>query len=316
MVDRLVGEKRWTRIAKGLYLTSDRKPDWNALAWGGVLLGGGAARLGGAAAGHLHGLNEAPDVIEVLVPRTADLAKRGPWHFVRERPGVRSGRSIGSPPRLCVEDTVVDLCQRASEGHVIDLVTKAVQTRRTTAKRLLACISQRTRVRHRLLLEQILADVADGAHSPLELKYVRDVERAHDLPKGNRQLSGRRGKDYRDVTYEGFALVVELDGRVGHEGLGRFRDMRRDNAALLTGLATLRYGWCDVIDRPCRVADEVATILASRGWTGSPSLCDRCQDCHVDRCGDLQRLPCGTRTLSISRAIRPGAAGTPGCASG
>lgn len=43
-----------------------------------------------------------------------------------------------------------------------------------------------------------------------------------------------------------YGLLIELDGRIGHTGDGRFRDMRRDNAAATDGLATLRYGWHDV----------------------------------------------------------------------
>ncbi len=114
-------------------------------------------------------------------------------------------------------------------------------------------------------------------HSPLELNYARDVERAHGLPRGKRQLRSRRGSYYRDVTYEEFQLIVELDGRLGHDGLGRFRDMRRDNLAILMGQLTLRYGWFDVVDRPCQVAWEVAAVLAARGWTAVPSRCHRCR---------------------------------------
>jgi len=136
----------------------------------------------------------------------------------------------------------------------------------------------RSRVRHRRLLEQLLFDIATGAETPIELRYLRDVERAHDLPAGNRQLPARRGKDFRDVTYEEFGLVVELDGRLGHEGTGRFRDMRRDNATILMGQVTLRYGWIDVVDEPCVGAQQVAEVLSARGWTGLPSRCDRCQN--------------------------------------
>lgn len=275
-VDRLIGEGRWNRITKGVYFASERTPDWQALAWSGVLLGGVTARLGGAAAGHLHGLNDSPDVIEVMVPMTTVMGARASWRFVRERPEVRSPRSVGSPPRLSVEDTVLDLCERATEGQVVDLVTRAVQNRRTTPRRLQDRMANRSRLRHRRLLEQLLADVAEGAETPLELKYVRDVERPHSLPRSNRQLPPRRGKGYRDVTYEEFALIVELDGRLGHEGTGRFRDMRRDNAAILMGQLTLRYGWWDVVQRPCLVALEVAAVLTNLGWTGVATSCDHC----------------------------------------
>ena len=36
-----------------------------------------------------------------------------------------------------------------------------------------------------------------------------------------------------DVDYEEYGLLVELDGRRGHDGAGRFRDMNRDNRHVL-----------------------------------------------------------------------------------
>lgn len=77
------------------------------------------------------------------------------------------------------------------------------------------------------------------------------------------------------MLYDEFATIVELDGQL--HIARRFRDMRRDNAALLDGEVTLRYGWSDVTARPCQVAWEVAALLTSRGWSGLPTRCPRCQ---------------------------------------
>lgn len=63
---------------------------------------------------------------------------------------------------------------------------------------------------------------------------------------------------------------------------GRFRDMSRDNDALLGGQVTLRYGWTDVTDRPCQVARQVADLLIARGWPGAPSRCPRCENAYFD----------------------------------
>jgi hypothetical protein len=46
-------------------------------------------------------------------------------------------------------------------------------------------------------------------------------------------------------------VIVELDGRVGHEGVGQFRDMDRDNRHALVDALTLRYGSYDLTARPC-----------------------------------------------------------------
>jgi hypothetical protein len=108
------------------------------------------------------------------------------------------------------------------------------------------------------------------------VRYLHDVERAHGLPTGERQSRSTAG-DVRDVLYRRYATVVELDGRLGHEGLGRFRDMRRDNAATLDGDVTLRYGDADIRTEPCAVAFQVAEVLIRRGWGGLPTRCRRCR---------------------------------------
>jgi hypothetical protein len=52
-----------------------------------------------------------------------------------------------------------------------------------------------------------------------------------------------------------------------------FRDQYRDNAATLTGAATLRYGWLAIVGEPCEVALQVVVLLQGQGWTGSPRPC-------------------------------------------
>jgi very-short-patch-repair endonuclease len=274
--ERLVHQRSWVRLATGVYQVGGLgDPSWAGLAWAGLLLGGHRARLGFEAAGHLWKIVDEPPVdITVLVPHGRPIADRGRWVFRQERSANRSPRSPGSPPRTTIEDTVVDLCSRADARALPGLLTKAVQGRRTTAQRILARVDDRARVRHRELLREMLTDVAQGAESPLELRYLTEIERPHGLPRAKRQVRSRNGKEIRDLLYEEWATIVELDGRV--HIAGRFRDMERDNAALLGGDVTLRYGWPDVTERPCAVAWEVAALLIRRGWTGVPTRCRLC----------------------------------------
>ncbi len=53
----------------------------------------------------------------------------------------------------------------------------------------------------------------------------------------------------------------------------RSRDTRRDNANLVQGTDTLRYGWPDTTEHRCRTAAEVAAVLHRRGWTGTLRPC-------------------------------------------
>jgi len=214
--------------------------------------------------------------VEVLVPIAKSVPQvAGPWRFRRERPHARSPRTVGGPPRFTVEETVLDLVAVSSDARrTAGLVTAAVQSRRTNPDRLRAALEQRHFMAGRALLRTLLADVAAGAFSPLELDYLRAVERPHGLPVGVRQ-SSQRGTE-PDVWYEEYGLLVELDGRAGHEGTGRFRDMRRDNLATTAGLGTLRYGSYDVDGRPCEVAWQVGENLTRRGWPGPFVFCACC----------------------------------------
>ncbi len=274
---RLVDGGTWLRVCPGLFATVGVAPSWEALAWGGTLLGGPNSRLGPEASGYLYGLlQRPPKPIDVLVPLAAPREVLGPWRFIRETPGARPCRSPGSPPRLPAECAVLDLVAQRPEGEVVGLITSAVQKGLTTPERLSRLLQSRSRQRHRRLVTGLLADVVDGIRSYLELRYLRDVERPHGLPRGERQDS-RPGLPYqRDVKYKGFGLIVELDGRLGHDGEGRFRDMNRDNQHALRDELTLRYGHFDVTSRACPVAFQVYLALRRRGFDEPFRRCTNC----------------------------------------
>lgn len=278
---RLCREQRWRRLGRAVYLTAPTDPGWLSLAWAGVLLGGDRARLGPSASGHLWGLGDPPDPIDVLLPTGVTRAPRDRWLFARERPGVRSARTVGAPPRLTAADTVLDLASCDDEGAAIDLVIRATAQRLVSSQTLLRALDERSQHHHRRLLRELLGDVVEGVESRLELRYLRDVERAHGLPEGQRQRYRGPLRHRTDVGYDAYLLLVELDGRLGHEGAGRFRDYRRDNAFALRRLTTLRYGWWDVVDRPCRVAFQVGSVVTDRGWDGLIQRCDRCRQASL-----------------------------------
>jgi very-short-patch-repair endonuclease len=111
----------------------------------------------------------------------------------------------------------------------------------------------------------------------LEIAYLRDVEQAHGLPRGERQVPvrGARGRIYLDLRYRRYRTRVELDGRAAHPEHLHLRDMHRDNDAVRAGDAPLRYGTADVTERPCQVAQEVGGVLTDHGWAGKLRPCGR-----------------------------------------
>lgn len=141
----------------------------------------------------------------------------------------------------------------------------------------------RRKMRWRAELDDVLAAAGSGIHSVLEYRYLRDVERAHGLPRSRHQvrvvIDGK--VVYRDVYYEEYQVAVELDGRLAHPDEERWRDNHRDTQAGVQGVQTCRYGWRDVYARACQTALLQAQILRRRGWRGIPKPCSA--GCPVGR---------------------------------
>jgi very-short-patch-repair endonuclease len=219
-------------------------------------------------------VDECPDVIEIAVPRSRHLARRSGIRVLRrEGLPVRSARR---PPRLEVDEALLDVVHRARRAEgVVGLVLAAGQRRLTTPQRVLAAVDRRPRLRWRSLVRELCDELENGVHSPLERRYAQ-LERRHGLPTGERNLREAApvtGSWFRDVRYRAQRLVVELDGRGAHPVKDAFRDRRRDNHAARLGETTLRYGWREVVASPCEVAAEVAHVLTLGGWTGQPRPC-------------------------------------------
>ncbi|HVU75195.1 MAG TPA: hypothetical protein VHE83_19675 [Mycobacteriales bacterium] len=184
-----------------------------------------------------------------------------------------------SPPRVRPEPATLDVVHRCrADDDVVAAIARSVAGRITTVSRLREALAIRPRMHNRDLVREVLADVADGAESPLERRDLLN-DRAHGLPSV-RQVIRYTGKlKHRvDVIFEGDGLVAvvrkELDGALWHDGReGRFRDMKIDNAAEEVGDRTLRYGWEDEVGQPCEIAGQQIRVLQRNGWRGSGKRC-------------------------------------------
>lgn len=186
---------------------------------------------------------------------------------------------MDEPPRTSLDATVVDLCAEADEDELAALLAEALSGRRTTAKRLLGELATRKRFPHRRLVREVLGDVALGAHSALERRFLVDVERAHGLPSAKRQRHAHE-KHRADAWFEEYGVLAELDGKL-HRGAQALRDQSRDNDHALLGLITQRYGWHDVAGvNACLTAQQLGQVLMLRGWEGPVQACPRCQRAH------------------------------------
>ena len=278
IVVRVQGE-RWQRLQAGVYATFSGEPPRTAVLWAAVLRAGPGAVLSHQTAAELYGLTDAQaPLIHLTVPNGSPVTRPSGTviHYSRRLEQARHPAFL--PPRTRVEDSVLDLIgNMTSLDEAVSLISRAVGRRRTTAPLILAALASRPRMRWRADIILVLDIAAEGAHSLLEYRYVTRVERPHGLPRGARQRPVSRGgsRQYQDVSYDEYMLVVELDGLAAHPLEARWRDARRDNTNTAYGLATLRLGYVDVSDRSCESAAVVGQALQRRGWPGTIRRCGR-----------------------------------------
>lgn len=193
------------------------------------------------------------------------------WAFPRDGWG-RLAQTWGTLPAIRLEEALIDVGQGLEVEGWVELLSDAVRSRVVSLAEVERRVRARPRVRGRTMLLDVLSDF-QGIESNLEWAYLRGVEQRHGLPSATRQVVAIAGSR-SDVRYEGFGLIVELDGKL-HLGQ-EFRDMNRDNAHVVRGDRTLRYGSPNVRGTPCLVAWQVAGVLRRQGWDGVPVRCSHC----------------------------------------
>lgn len=280
---------RWQRIYLGVYATFTGELTREAQLRAVVLRVGEGALLSHETAAELHKLITKPAKdIHVTVPGNRRPVQRN------RLPGViihHTDRSLAQSlpvwqlPRTRVEDTILDLVAGSSSlDDAYAWISRGLSGKPVTAAMILDALNLRKKFPNRAWVKGALADAESGILFPLEFRYVRDVERAHGLPKPARQagrvINGTRHK--KDNLYEPYGVCVELDGLEYHWDKV-VQDRHRDNVNLAEDdVRTFRFGWIDVTARSCDSAAMVANALRRGRWAGRPHPC-RKPGCTVGR---------------------------------
>lgn len=284
-IDALLRSDRWRVLYRGVYAAYTGKPSRESALWAAVRRCGPSAALSHVSAAELDGLCDRPGhAIHVTVASPMrirfDAAEFGhglPRIILHRSTRMDAARHPArTPPRTRIEETVLDLTQlaRTFDGAFSWLST-ACGRRLVTPDQIRAAAECRGKLRWRADVLTALDEIGAGVFSNLELRYMRNVERAHGLPEATRQARMKRGwrSAYLDNLYAAFGVAVELDGRAAHLVEDRWQDIHRDNFFAGAGIITLRYNWTDVTGRPCAVASQVAQLLRLHGWTGELIAC-------------------------------------------
>jgi hypothetical protein len=278
-IECAIAAKRWQRVYPGVYaFFTGPLPELSRM-WAGLLWAGEDAVLGSASALRQFGVTSVADPgrIHVVVDHSSKTRNIDGVSVTRRRDLARFVHPVKRPPSVRLEDAA--LHEAAAKPTVKDglaVIADVCQQRVTTEARLRQMLIDMPRLPGKAIWTAVLDDVASGAHSLLEVSYLRNVERAHGLPKPNRQRAGTSlaRRVWRDGEYPDLGVALELDGRLGHEWASDRRlDRKRDLVVAGSGGVALRHGYADVLDEACETAALVVRVLWSRGWQGQPTAC-------------------------------------------
>jgi very-short-patch-repair endonuclease len=274
----------WQRVYPGVYATFTGPLSREARLWAAVRCAGDGAMVSHETAAEVHGIIDKPrgSAIHITVPARRRPARKRLIRGVVIHRSDQSRQQFLGPfnlPRTRIEDTVLDLVAASPTfDQAYSWITRAVSRKHVTVSLLREALATRSRVRWRMWLDDAFEDAHAGIDSALERRYVRDVERAHGLPRSRRQARRQFGDKahYRDNWYVEYRVVVEIDGPAYHQNERVQHDKDRDNLNLaMDDVRTYRFGPVDVTEHACETAAMVAATLRRNGWRGSPRPCRR-----------------------------------------
>ncbi|GAB3071598.1 hypothetical protein [Nocardioides zeae] len=265
----LAGE-RWRRRGSQCVIVHTGPLPRAAELWAAVLGAGPRAYLDGVAALEVAGLRRfAGGDIRVSVPRGARV-RRARGVAVRQTRRFDPADVVGTGiPRSRPEVAAVRGALWAdSDRQATLLLTMSVQQGVTTTERIATELLRIRRDRRRRLVGTVLLELAGGAESLGEIDVARECRR-RGLPEPTRQ-SRRRARDgsyFLDVWWEGYGLVVEIDGIHHAWAENVVADAIRHNAVTLSGADTvLRLPLLGLRFAADAFFDQIEAGLRRGGW--------------------------------------------------
>ncbi len=222
---------------------------------------------------------------------------------------IASRHPTRTPPQTRVEDTVVDLTQTARNiEDAMGWLARAVGARVTTPARLIEAMNRRPRLRWRPNLASAVEDVRIGCHSLLELKYYRQVERAHGLPRGRLGRSIAAARSHGSSTMSCMRSIRRTSSLTG--GLPT---RTTDGGAICAAITRLSSrvgtacgtGWAMLTSTRVMRRRNWKRSFNGR-WTGKPRQLSSPKLCHRMIWCDSPRYSTGNRTRSRVAACYPG----------
>lgn len=268
-IDHRIGSGHLIVEHAGVYAVGHRVPNRDGALTAAVLACGPAGCLGSVSS------------LEAL--RIVPPARSGPIHVViapgstRRRRGLKIHRmALLDSERTTVRGIPCTTAVRALMDSAVLLGRRRLERACDEAAylKLLAPTAARDylcgRTGHRgaALLRAVLEEHDIGSTrtaSELEERFLQLCDAAgFPRPVVNRRAAGPRGRIVLDFVWAAFRLIVETDGRAGHDIVTvERRDQRRDADAATAGFRVLRFTWWDVVRDPHRVIAVLRPLLTT-----------------------------------------------------
>lgn len=154
-----------------------------------------------------------------------------------------------------------------SDRAAATVMAMAVQQRLTTGESVFLQVRRINRHKRRPLLLVVAKDIVAGAQALGELDFAR-MCRKRGLPEPSRQVvrKGPRGRVYLDVRWDGFRVVVEIDGIHHDAPENSIGDALRRNALTIGRDAVLRVPVLGLRTMPDEFMNQVEAMLVVAGW--------------------------------------------------
>lgn len=284
VLDDAVRAGRLARVLPGVYVTSDlvdagrggaspmRLLDPRTRRRAVLAYSDGRGGFSHTTALHLWGLREQPgdEPLHLTVPSGAGL---------RSQPGLivhRRAKLVLGPPQVVMRGgaPVARLERALVESWpllpVVDRpapLIRAVNDRRTNAGRISSALDDLPQLTDRAVLRTLLAKLAAGCRSQLEIWGHDHVFVGAGMPDFQRQYPVRVGGRtvYLDVYAERERVDFELDGAASHGSPAqREIDLRRDALLATAGIQVVRFAHRRLVHEPQQVRREILAILGRR----------------------------------------------------
>ena len=263
---------RWSLVGDQSVLLHNHELDEVGARWGAVFQGGPRACLDGGSALAAAGLERYDlDRVRVSVPRGARVRRNRAFNIRQTRRWADDEIIRAGIPRTRPATAAVRAALWArTDREAAYVLTATVQQGIASVTAVAAALLRVRRDRRRLLLHEIVNELADGARALGELDVVRELRR-RGLPLPARQVLRQDGRKryYLDLYWPDFHLVLEIDG-IHHAWVESLvGDALRQNAVTLQGDTFLRLPLLGLRLEPEAFFGQVEQALRAGGWVAA-----------------------------------------------